>query len=319
MTNTTITMSQSRYWVGTQNNVDVPPLFDANKMQYLVYQLERGENTNHLHYQFYVQLKRNQRLSYVKTCFPGAHLEIQMGSNDEARDYCMKEDTRVDGPWEFGEFKPSATRGQSGKRTDLHDVIDMVREKRPREEYLFNPAYVKYYRGIEHIRLLSEQDYNHKECRGIWIYGPPGVGKSHYVRENYPDLFMKAQNKWWDGYNGQKSILIDDFDRQGACLSHHLKLWADKWACTGEFKGGRTKLQHHHLIITSNYTIEDIFADTDAELKTAIKRRFTIIKVPERGRFEQETNLEKNLILYNSIPFNNRSFLVDDNENKENI
>jgi len=36
--------------------------------------------------------------------------------------------------------------------------------------------------------------------RGIWVWGKPGLGKSYLVRTNEKDLYIKAQNKWWDGY-----------------------------------------------------------------------------------------------------------------------
>ena len=65
----------------------------------------------------------------------------------------------------------------------------------------------------------------------------PGVGKTHSVISAEPSLYRKAQNKWWDGYVGQPAVLIDDFDETGASLHHYLKLWADRWAHTGEIKG----------------------------------------------------------------------------------
>jgi len=40
-------------------------------------------------------------------------------------------------------------------------------------------------------RLLEEAK-DQEECRGIWIYGPPGVGKSHKVRTSEPSLYIKA-------------------------------------------------------------------------------------------------------------------------------
>ena len=70
-------------------------------------------------------------------------------------------------------------------------------------------------------------------------------------------------------------------------------------------------------MITSNYKIEELFNE-DKVLQEAIKGRFTVIKIPERGRFEQENNIENNII-YNRVEFNNLDFIVGENETKENI
>lgn len=266
-------MARSRYWVFTQNDVDVIPTFDVPSMQYLVFQKERGEEKEHDHFQGYCQMKRAYPLSGMKKLFPGAHLEIQRGTNEEAKEYCMKEDTRIDGPWEFGEFKASG--GNQGKRTDIDDVLDAIKEKRPRDDYLFTPAYVKYFKGFEHVRLLAQTPYTHTETRGIWLWGPPGTGKSHFARETYPNAYLKSQNKWFDGYDQQENIILDDFDRVGVCLGHYLKIWADKWACTGEFKGGTTQLVHKNFVITSNYSIRELFGEDDVLFK-AIQRRFKV-------------------------------------------
>jgi len=101
-------------------------------------------------------------------------------------------------------------------------------------------------------KLLGEA-IDQEAVRGVWVWGPPGYGKSHMVRSKEPSLFLKAQNKWWDGYQGEEAVLIADFDKGGVCLSHYLKIWADKWACTGEIKGATIPLNYKKLYITSNY------------------------------------------------------------------
>ena len=65
---------------------------------------------------------------------------------------------------------------------------------------------------------------------------------------------------------------LDDMD--DPCLKHYMKLWADKWSCKGETKGGYTQLVHKKIIVTSNYTIDELFKDSGDDMVAAIKRRF---------------------------------------------
>lgn len=119
---------------------------------------------------------------------------------------------------------------------------------------------------------MKNQEYNHNNVRGEWFYGEPGTGKSMTARSENAGAYLKSQNKWWDGYAGQEVVIIDDFDKAGECLGHHLKIWSDRYACTGEVKGGTVNLRHKKLIVTSNYRIDEIFSDK--QLIIALERRF---------------------------------------------
>ncbi len=97
-----------------------------------------------------------------------------------------------------------------------------------------------------------------EECRGIWIWGPPGTGKTTTARNLHPEsVYIKAQNKWWDGYLGQDLVIMDDLDLD--VFGHHLKIWGDKWGATGEIKGGTVGLNYQYFVVTSNYSIEELF------------------------------------------------------------
>ena len=96
--------------------------------------------------------------------------------------------------------------------------------------------------------------------------------RRHKARTEHPNAFIKHQNKWWDGYDGEDVVILDDMD--DPCLKHYMKLWADKWSCKGETKGGYTQLVHKKIIVTSNYTIDELFKDSGDDMVAAIKRRF---------------------------------------------
>lgn len=122
------------------------------------------------------------------------------------------------------------------------------------------------------------------DVRGIWVVGKSGVGKTHFVQTGEPSLYKKAQNKWWDNYNGEAAVLLDDFDHMGTGLSHLIKIWADKWAATGEVKGSQVNLRHTKFYITSQYTIEELWpGDIHEELRQALSRRFKVHRITARG------------------------------------
>ncbi len=92
--------------------------YAVRKIQYLVYQLEETPGAGRQHLQMFVYFKKNVSL---KTCrrrlgLPGSHCEALRGTPEQAAVYCKKEDTRVDGPYEFGDIP------QQGRRTDLEEL-----------------------------------------------------------------------------------------------------------------------------------------------------------------------------------------------------
>lgn len=110
----------------TVNNPDPPDssIDWPDYVSYGVYQLERGDGGT-LHWQGYAELSKPVKLGGLKKWLPTAHFEKRMGTDVQARDYCMKkDDTFVAGPWEHGTFVPAANT--QGKRNDIEAVRDAI-------------------------------------------------------------------------------------------------------------------------------------------------------------------------------------------------
>lgn len=71
-------------------------------------------------------------MTEVKKILPTAHIE-GVSLDNGIQGYCNKEETRLEGPWSFGEFK------KQGRPTLAKDVVKMTEEELldlPMHQYL---------------------------------------------------------------------------------------------------------------------------------------------------------------------------------------
>jgi hypothetical protein len=113
-----------------------------------------------------------------------------------------------------------------------------------------------------------------------WLYGTTGTGKSRMVREKYPDAYIKSANtKWWDHYVDQEVVIIEDFDKFHVKHGYDLKIWGDHYPFPAETKGSTMMIRPKKIIITSNYTPEEIWDDETTY--GPINRRFKVQRIGE--------------------------------------
>lgn len=262
---------QSKRWVFTVNNWtddDVAKIC-AWPVRYLVYGKEVGaEGTRHL--QGFVVWDSNKRLAACKLMHATAHWEIARGTNEEASKYCKKDGDfheQGDMPLNSGEAEKIRWKRalESAKAGDFDDIPEDIR--------------FRYYRTCKEIRkdfMVKPDDV--EDVTGVWFYGPPGVGKSYTARKEFPGAYDKMQNKWWDGYQNEEFVLMDDFDSKE--MGHLLKIWADRYSFLAETKGGAIRIRPKKIIITSNYHPKDIMWDD--MMRQAVERRFDIRHIVTR-------------------------------------
>ena len=146
---------KSRSFVFTWNNPDLDEntladrLKTLPKVRYAVFQLEVGENGTP-HYQGYIEFTQTVTWTALKNINPTLHIEIRRGTRQEARQYCMKEESRAQGhePVEIGDW----ISGQ-GKRSDIHSASDAILQGELLRAVVstYPAVYVKYSRGLEKL------------------------------------------------------------------------------------------------------------------------------------------------------------------------
>ena len=283
-----------RIWFGTWNNPDdqtkkgLEDLHKKLEAKYTRGQLEQGELMETNHFQFVTFLKDNKRLTALKKINPKIHWSPS--KSEAANDYVWKEETRVDGPWEFGK-KPKVGKPKDGKKLDWEDIWNKACTGQLNKINAW--VRVVHYSKLKDIAKdhLKTEDSDH--LRGIWIHGAPGTGKSRWFRDNIPNnkLYPKLCNKWWDGYIGQPIVVMDDIDLTHECLAQQLKIWSDRYGCILETKGGAEAAKYDWFIVTSQYRIEEIFKDQAAV--EAINRRFQVFEIEEIEQLRDIIDLNK--------------------------
>lgn len=252
----------ARNWCGTLQLEDddwdaetwLESLVRDEKAKYVVGQIERGHETEHAHLQFYVQCLSQKNLVWMKRhIHDKAHWETAKGTAKHNRAYCTKEDSRVRGPWEFGEIV------QQGQREGLETAIKMVKEGAPLKDIALEQSvvWVHHHRGLMDLRkqlgLEADRRVFGPEGPEVWcLWGPSGTGKSRWVNARWPDAFWKIPNeKWWDGYTGQETIILDDYKDGDMRLSDLQRLldWYPLWV---EVKGGTIPMLAKRYVFTCN-------------------------------------------------------------------
>lgn len=249
---------------------DVIKQFENEDIEYCVGGFEVGESgTKHI--QGFVAFKNRKRLTQVKAIFPTAHLEVKKGKVQQAVDYCKK-----DGDWfQHGQVpKEQSDAGGEATKRKYEEAWELAKKGRFEE---IDPVirYRSYSTAKQIHKDFMQPAQDIETIDNEWIYGESGVGKSYSVKERYPNAYKKMCNKWWDGYQGQEVVLIEDIDMKHEVLGHHLKIWGDHYNFIAEIKGGAQNIRPKKIIVTSNYHPKDIW--TDPNMLNPILRRFKVV------------------------------------------
>lgn len=136
----------------------------------------------------------------------------------------------------------------------------------------------------KHDRMFLDNEFGtFFHCFFLWLWGTTGTGKSYfctvflhvinafykslsqYTHKKYEPLtiYYKNKNKWWDRYNNEDIIIIEEASPETMKTSaHYYKQWIDEYPFNPEVKGATLNyIRPKFFIITSNYSLQQCFTD----------------------------------------------------------
>lgn len=264
---------------------------DIDGCTFLCYQLERGGAGNTLHWQGYLELKNRRSIralrksnDFTKRMWFG----MRKGTQAQAIEYVTKQDeTFVRSLLTEGVKAP----GQ-GKRKDIDAVKERI-DAGDSELEIFDNHFglaVRHHRAFKYYRTMITPDRDW-EMNVIVLWGDTGTGKTRYAYDTWPasDIYAvphsKGSGTYWDGYDGQRVVLIDEMYGNRFKWNFLLGL-TDRRAFRVPIHGGFVKFTSRIIVFTSNdHPGEWYQVKFNAwNNKNPFRRRITTIKAFPEGK-----------------------------------
>lgn len=256
-------------------------------IRYIVYQVEVSPTTGKYHCQGTVCFKDSRSMHYVKTLI-GNEPHCENCKDVRASiEYCKKAETRFMGPWEHGE----APKAFGAKKTNADLLEDVKTGKRYLQILEEDPNTAGRDKAMKFMRFCVTEKLSDRQKSGIKVlvfYGGTDLGKTYTAVNVYggeDDYYIldppaNGQPIWFDGYEGQKTLIIDDFSSK-VCNLEQLKRLLDVYKCKLPVKGGYCWASWSKVVITSNYPPRQWYVDSQGGMAIDIgplKRRIHEIR-----------------------------------------
>jgi len=253
---------------------------------YLIGGKEEAPTTGTRHVQGFFSLASKLRKTALIKVFPKICFDVAKGSVDQNEEYCSKESDAFPGePNPFFStygIKPISA-GEKGREMWLA-VVNQARSGNVMSIADSHPRiFLSHIKNLEHIanKYASNrpQFVNPHKHTGVWIWSKAsGLGKTSAVMRQWPDVYLKAHDTQWNDYKGEDIALLDDFSRKDALtLSDQLKLWCNHLPFPGRILFGTNSVHLKHFVVTSNYSIFDLFGNLGEEIYGLMCSRFRVI------------------------------------------
>lgn len=242
----------------------------GEKILWVKGQQEIGEQDGYHHYQFCLNTVKIRLPALKRLISNDVHLELTR--SERAVRYVNKDETAVpDTQFEFGQRTL-----QRNNKKDWQVILSKAKEGNFQElEQAFPDVVVRHYTTLQKIWVDSVEPAFRPDVTVNCYWGVTRSGKTHRCFEEAgPVYYIKNPNtKWWDGYKGQRNVIIDEFT--GLINISYLLSWFDKYPAVGEVKNSQRPLQCTNFWITSNVNPREWYPAATELQKDALMARFT--------------------------------------------
>lgn len=323
-----------RKWEGTSfEKIDIfKERLAKVKVKYALIGHEICPKTGREHLQFYIETENRVRLSTIGnkkhlncTVFP-LRRDVQ-----EAIAYIIDNPDKPDPIYEELGVRPTDSDGaregskmsQAMARKQVNQEIlalarlgkfDIISDKYPGQ-------YLRSYQVLRKIYVdsLPKPEKDNIQC--ILIKGKSGSGKTQFLKKHFSkdDIYWYNKNpNFYERYESEQTLVIDDLDRSHRHLLNHLKTTCDTVPNLLNVKFGSMWSNVRKIIITTQYSWARLIGNNDKgecideELEEALSRRFITFNIQQRDEITQDlyVSFDDSSRLF---PFSLRNYLLSIN------
>lgn len=266
------------------------PIIWPDKAVWGVCQIERCPDTKRFHVQGAVYFSNPvSPTNLIDTWGSSNHFEKAKGSAQDNFDYCTKSDSRLFGPWSMG------TMPKQGKRTDWDDVKDDLQNgKTVNAVLLEHPHLAPCKKGIEALAEAVLPPVPIKRDIFVWyIWGSPGVGKSHRVHYAFPNAYCITgklhEGKSFDRYAGEDTLILDEWQDYEWPLTTMNGI-LDCWRLTLQCRYANREARWTTVVIVTNHKLSEAYpavCGLGESFRRRINREVEIVDKEQNFNFEK--------------------------------
>nr|QJX15718.1 satellite replication initiator protein [Pea necrotic yellow dwarf alphasatellite 1] len=257
-------------WVFTRNfSGDTPLLSFDERVQYACWQHEK---VAHDHLQGVIQLKKRARMNTVKALIGGnPHVEMMKAKIEEASAYVQKEESRVAGPWIYGEMLKKGSNKRSlmeryKEDPELMELEDPGKARRCRAR-IDKEKFVSEFKvedDEQEWKSLLEEDLKKEASQRsiMWVYGPHGgEGKTTKAKELITRGFFYTRGGKKDDVaysyieDPTRHVVFDiPRDMQEYCNYSLIEMLKDRIIISNKYEPiTNCQLDNIHVIVMANF------------------------------------------------------------------